>query len=235
MKMGTWIKINLLLILLVVFAGGGTLGQGARFSLQMGAAVPVGKFNLNEATPDSGGFAQTGFNIHVVLERFNEKGLVVGASLGYSVFGMDKEAIREYLNPQNPNDINVETQSFQNFTLLGRIGYQILLFKGKLNVVPGLEAGLGVFNSAYYLIDDGAGNEYLRSGNTDINFLWAPGLEFWIPLNSFTNIKLYSLYQFATYTVEESFSVNGVSSLKNTPVEYDYSSVMIGLGITATF
>lgn len=233
--MGTWMKINLLLILMVFFAGSGTLGQGARFSLQMGAAIPVGKFNLSEATPDSGGFAQTGFNIHVVAERFNEKGLVLGTSLGYSVFGMDKTAIRESINAQNPDIVNVETQSFQNFTLLGRIGYQILLFEGKLNVVPGLEAGLGVFNSAYYLIDDGSGNEYLRSGNSDINFIWAPGLEFWIPLNSFTNLKFYSQYQFTTYTVEESFSVNGIISLKNTPVEYDYSSMMIGLGITATF
>ena len=145
-------KLKIVLFFVLVGIGLFSFAQGVRVSMQMGVAIPAGKFEMSAVNPDSAGFARTGFNINVVAERFSENGLVVGSSLGYSVFGMDKDAIRQAVSPQQPENITVETQSYQNFTLLGRIGYEFRLFEGKFQVVPLLETGLGIFNSAYYLI-----------------------------------------------------------------------------------
>ena len=217
-----------------------TLGQEVRFSFQMGAAIPVWDFALKSATPDSGGYASTGFDVRFVGEREFENNIVAGFNLGYSVYGLDKEGMENALDPCNCKDLNIQTQSFQNLNLQGRIGYSIEIIKDKFGVVPFVDAGLGVFNSAYYVVQYPNGDEFVRSGNTAVNFLLSPGLDIWIPLNNFMNLKLYGSYQFAKYNVDETFtatytdpgSTNEVS--KNT-VNYEYNSINTGLGITLVF
>lgn len=206
--------------------------QELRFGFNIGAAIPVGGFALTEATPDSGGFAQPGFDLQLSGDRVAENGLILGINLGYSFYGMDHQAIKESIAPNNPELVNVETQSFQNLTLLARIGYNWDVVEERLAIVPYLNAGLGVFNSAYYGIQDLNGNFAYRAGNASAGFLLSPGLEALIQVNPNVAVKAYGTYQFATYNVDETFTFNGNQSfiLKNR-IQYDFSSVNAGIGV----
>ncbi len=211
-------------------------GQEVRFSFQMGAAIPVGEFSLNSVTPDSGGFASTGFDIRFVYERVFKNNLIVGANLGYSVFGLNKDAMKESLSPNDPEAISLETQSFQNINLQARLGYNLRIIKDKILITPFIDGGLGVFNSAYYAIEDDQGNTYVRNGNTGVSFLISSGLDVVIPVNDFVNFKLYVSYQFANYTVNEEFTENGmVSIIDYNDIQYKYRSIYTGIGFTLSF
>ena len=211
-------------------------GQEVRFSFQLGAAIPVGDFALNQSHPDSNGFASTGVDIRFVGERVLENNFVMGVNLGYSMFTMDNEAIKKVINPSNPENVIVETQSFQNISLQARVGYNINLIKDRLGAVPFVDAGLGVFNSAYYAITDGSGNYAVREGNAAMALLVSPGLDIWIPINDFMNLKVYCSYHFANYNVDETFRFTGSNTVeKNATIHYKYNSISTGLGLTMVF
>ena len=172
---------------LVVFLGFsmGVLGQNIRFSFQLGVAIPQADFANSENHPDNGGFAQTGFDMKLVGERVYENNFVVGVNLGCSVFGVDKDAIKDFFDATNPENILVETQSFQNISLQARFGYDFELLEKRMHVTPYIDAGLGVFNSAYYFVKDANEDTFLRSGNTGLSFLVTPGLD-----------VMYGIYEF---------------------------------------
>ena len=230
------IKKYALVIAVLFFGISAIYGQEVRFSFQLGTAIPVGDFAISETLPDSGGFAQPGFDIRFVGERKFKNNIIIGVNLGYSVFGLDKDGIKKVINPSNPEDVLVETQSFQNINLQARVGYNIDVIEDKLGVVPFLDAGLGVFNSAYYAITDGQGNFFLREGNSGVAFLLSPGVDIWFPINDFMNLKIYGSYQFAEYVVDEKYTHKGVTTIiENSTVNYKYSSISAGLGISLVF
>jgi len=211
-------------------------GQEVRFSFQAGAAIPVGDIAQNTKNPDKGGFATTGFDIRMVIERMYKNNFVVGVSLGYSVFGVDKDAIRMVIDPNNPENVLVESQPFQNINLQARGGYNLALVEGKLNVTPFVDLGLGIFNSAYYVIQKD-GLKYLRDGNSGVAFLITPGLDLSFAVNDFVAIKVFGNYQFANYKVDEKYTLLGLPNPEVTleTVSYNYSSVSTGVGVTFMF
>ncbi len=221
---------------LLIFIGFsmGVLSQNIRFSFQLGAAIPQAGFAKSENHPDNGGFAQTGFDMKLVGERVHQNHMVIGVNLGYSLFGVDKDAIKRFFDASNPENIKVETQSFQHINLQGRFGYDFVFFDERMHVTPFVDAGLGVFNSAYYLVNVPSGDSYLRAGNTGLSFLVTPGLDVMFSLNDFLSLKIYANYQIADYTVEESLttSINNVPTSINREVAYNYRNLSTGLGLT---
>lgn len=225
-------------ILLFLIANSGVMGQTLRFSLQMGAAVPVGEFAKSDYHPEDGGFAQTGIDIRFVGENVRENNWLLGVNFGYSIFGLDKEAVKKIIYPADPSKIQVETQSFQHLNLQVRGGYNFDLNDDQIDIVPFVDAGLGVFNSAYYLIQDPYGNQYARTGDTGLGFLISPGVDVLVKVNSFVSVKVYGTYQFANYTVTDEFlSVNPPTpkKLSSRDVEYEYRNVSMGLGAVFVF
>jgi hypothetical protein len=214
------------------------IGQTLRFSLQMGAAIPVGDFSKSNYHPENGGFAKTGIDIRFVGEKVREDNWLMGVNIGYSIFGVDEDAIRKLIYPINPDLITVETQSFQNVNIQLRGGYNFSLLEEKLDVTPFVDAGVGVFNSAYYAIQDSFGNRYVRAGDTGFGFLISPGIDVMIKVNSFVSVKLYSTYQFTNYTVSDKFLVlNPPIAEQSTSkdVDYAYRNVSCGLGVSFIF
>lgn len=227
-------KKTYVFIFCVLFFGWSTVyGQGVRFSFQVGAAIPLGDFAVQNTHPDSGGFAKTGFDIRFVAERKLENNLIFGVNLGYSVFGMDKDGIKKFINPTNPEQVTVETQSFQNINLQVRAGFNMDIVKDKMGVVPYVDAGLGIFNSAYYGITDENGNYFLREGNSGGALLFSPGIDIWFSINEFMNLKIYGSYQFANYKVDEKYTLQTNSTvIKNKTANYEYNSISTGIGLT---
>ena len=224
------------ILFLVVFFGFGmgVFAQNIRLSFQLGVAIPQSDFAKSKNHPDNGGFAQIGFDMKLVGERVHENNLVVGVNIGYSVFGVDKDAIQRFFDAANPSSILVETQSFQNINLQARLGYDFVLLEEKMHITPYFDGGLGVFNSAYYFIKDANDDTFLRSGNTDLAFLMTPGLDVIYGLNDFMSVKIYANYQMANYSVEESFKavVNNIPNSTTREVSYNYRSLSTGLGLT---
>lgn len=210
--------------------------QGVRFTAQLGVASPIGDFSNNEGDPKNGGFATTGFDMKLVGERFFESNWVSGINLGYSLFPVDVDAIKRSVNPTNPESVGVESQSFQNINLQFRGGYNFSFLENKLAVVPFVDAGLGVFNSAYYLVSQNNTNIFLRSGNTGLGFLVSPGINLVIAMNDMIGISVYSSYQFASYDVKEQFKSLGTSTGINwtETISYPYRSMNYGLGVSLT-
>jgi hypothetical protein len=225
--------------ILFVFLGFsiGVLSQNIRFSFQLGVALPQSDFAKSKNHPDNGGFAKTGFDMKLVGEQVYENNIVLGANLGYSVFGIDKDAIQQFFDPTNPESILVETQSFQNINLQARIGYDIVLLGEKMHITPFIDGGIGVFNSAYYFVKDANDDTFLRSGNTGLSFLVSPGLDVMYSINNFLSLKVYANYQMSNYTVEESFKVviNNVINSTTREIDYNYRNLSTGLGLTVIF
>lgn len=221
-----YIMVGALLII-----GQSMMAQELRFTFQMGAAIPLGEFALNESCPDSGGFASAGINIQLLGERIYKNNFVVGMNMGYSVFGMDQEGIKNAINPSNPSSVFVETQSFQNLNLQARGGYNVQIIEDHLSVTPYIDAGLGVFNSAYYAIQDENGRGLYREGGSAMAFLFTPGIDILVNVNEFVSFKAFGSYQFASYSVDEKFIISDqeISTYYNT-VNYKYNSLSVGLG-----
>ena len=214
----------------------GAQAQNLRFSLQAGAAVPLGAFAQDDVHPENGGFAQTGFDMRFVGERIFSNNFVAGMNLGFSMFGIDQEALKEFINPDNPELVRAETQAFQNINLQFRGGYNWKVANDNIQIVPFMDAGFGVFNSAYYAIQDDGGDTFLRSGNTGFAFLLSPGLDVAFMVNDFVAIKMYGTYQFANYRVDEEYTVLGniTYPIYNHTQEYKYSSICFGVGANVT-
>lgn len=225
-----------LLVLIIGVLGVQAQAQNIRFSLQAGAAVPLGDFAQDDVHPENGGFAQTGFDMKFVGERIFENNFVAGMNLGFSMFGIDQDALKSFINPNNPELVWAETQAFQNINLQLRGGYNWKIANDNVHLTPVVDAGFGVFNSAYYAIQDDGGDTYLRSGNTGFAFLLSPGLDITFMVNDFVGIKVYGTYQFANYQVEEEFKILGNSTfpIYNQTQEYKYTSMCFGLGANVT-
>ncbi len=214
----------------------GSHAQNIRFSLQAGAAVPLGEFAKDDVHPENGGFAQTGFDMKFLGERIFENNFVAGMNIGFSMFGIDKDALKKFINPDNPELVRAETQAFQNINLQFRGGYNWKVTNENLHLKPFIDAGFGVFNSAYYAIQDNGGDTYLKSGNTGFSLLLSPGLDVTLMVNDFVGITIYGTYQFANYKVEEEYTVSGnpTNPIYNQTQEYKYSSMCFGLGANVT-
>ena len=210
--------------------------QEVRFSLQFGTAIPLGSFAEDKSCPENGGFAKTGFDMKFVAERVFENHFVTGVNVGFSMFGIDQDALKKYINPTNPELVRTETQAFQNINLQFRGGYDWNVKETNFHVTPFVDAGLGIFNSAYYAISNDGGDTYLRTGSTGLGFLISPGLDLTYMVNDFVGIKLYSNYQFAQYKVDEEFRVvSGTPDVIDQQTKkYNYSSVCLGLGANVT-
>ena len=228
---------NVVIVALMLFLSGSMMGQGARFSLQMGAAIPIGDIAQNTSHPKKGGFTTTGLDIGFVVERIFKNNFVSGVSIGYAVFGVDEDAIKRIINPTNPNAVLVESQPVQNINIQARGGYNLALMEDKLNITPFIDAGIGVFNSAYYIIQVPNGLRYLRDGNSGVALLVAPGMDISYAVNDFWSIKIFGDYQFANYKVDEKYTLLGNADpiVKLETVNYNYSCVSTGIGATLTF
>ncbi|MGB0390930.1 MAG: transporter [Salibacteraceae bacterium] len=211
-------------------------GQTVRFSMQLGASVPLGDFAKNDSDPQNGGFATTGFDLKFIGERVLSSNLVLGVNLGYNMFGVDEDALKKFINPTNPENVRTESQAFQNYNLQGRVGYDWNINEGALHVTPVLDAGLGIFNSAYYLFQDDGGTTYVRKGNSAMALLVTPGLDIMYMVNDFVGIKIYGNYQFANYKVDEQFSTIDSSTdvITYCTKQYKYNSLCVGIGATVT-
>lgn len=208
--------------------------QTVRFGMQIGAAVPLGDFAKDDSNPQNGGFAKTGFDLKFVGERIFNSHMIVGVNLGYNMFGIDEEALKTFINPSNPEKVYTESQAFQNYNLQARIGYNWSLMNDKLMLIPVLDAGLGIFNSAYYAFQDDGGTTYLRKGNSAMALLVTPGLDILYMVNDNVGLKLYGNYQFANYKVDEQFTTidSGIDNITNCTKSYKYNSLCFGLGAT---
>lgn len=228
-------KYFLLLILIVTIAGG--YSQGIRFSVQLGAGTPLGDFAQNNQNPKYGGYAKTGWDIKFVGEIIHESNWITGINLGYTLLPVDKEAIKSYINSTNPESVSLDAQPYQNVNLQFRGGYNFSFMENKLNVSPFIDAGIGVFNSAYYLVSQAGGDSFLRSGNPAVGLLVSPGLDLTIAVNDIVGVSLYSSYQFANYNVDEQFSaVNTANTvIYNETISYSYHCINYGIGISFTF
>lgn len=223
-------------LLLAIFSSMiiGLNAQTVRFGMQVGAAVPLGDFAQDDQHPENGGFARTGFDIKFIGERIMTSNLVVGVNLGYNMFGVDEDALKKFIDPDNPESVRTESQAFQNFNLQGRIGYNWKIDEGLLQVIPVVDAGIGIFNSAYYLYQDDNGTTYLRNGNSALALLITPGLDVIIKVNESVGLKAYGNYQFANYRVDEEYKILGSGSdqVIYQTENYKYSSLCFGLGAT---
>lgn len=223
---------KILLFVLMGMLTWSATSQNIRFGLQAGVAVPLGDFAKDNTHPENGGFAQTGFDMKFVGERIFENNFVGGMNLGFSMFGVDQEALKSYINPINPDLVKTETQAFQNINLQLRGGYNWNIKDGAFFITPFVDAGFGVFNSAYYAFQVDGGETYLRNGNTGTALLISPGLDITYQINDFVGIKLYGNYQFADYRIEEEFRIIGDNPIviTNETKNYNYSSTCIGIG-----
>ena len=211
------------------------MSQGIRFSFQGGLAIPTGEFAKNVTHPENGGFATNGFDIKLIGERIYKNKFIVGVNLGFTLFGVDKEAIQMVINPSDPSTVHVESQSFQNINLQARGGYYFSFMDEKMSLIPFVDVGMGVFNSAYYAISKPNGTILVREGNAAVALLITPGLEYSVAINEIVSIKLFGNYQFADYSVDEHFRLIDV----NTPnplqidktVNYKYTNASVGLGL----
>ncbi|MFT4754581.1 MAG: hypothetical protein ACI85Q_002140 [Salibacteraceae bacterium] len=207
--------------------------QNVRFALQLGGAVPLGDLARNDSDPENGGFAKTGFNMSFVGERVLKNHFVTGINLGYSMFGIDQDALRTFINPSNPELVKVETQAFQNFNVQFRVGYDLNFDSGNFHITPSVDLGLGVFSSAYYAIQNNGGDTHLRSGNSAVSVLITPGVDVSYMINPFMGIKLYGSYQVANYAVDEEFQIVGGNPGQNMEERknYKYNSLCLGIGL----
>jgi hypothetical protein len=212
------------------------LGQNLRFGMELGAAVPLADFAKSDTHPENGGFAVTGFDMKFVGERIFENHFVTGVTVGFSMFGIDKSALKSFINPSSPDLVSLETNAFQNINLQFRGGYDWNVGESNLHVIPNLAVGLGIFNSAYYAIQVAGGETYLRNGNTGLAILVTPGLDLVYMVNDFVGIKVYGNYQFANYSVDEQFKVLGGNPdiIYQSTVDYKYSSANFGIGANVT-
>lgn len=230
---------RLVFILLFLIFNSDVIGQTMRFSLQMGAAIPVGEFAKSDYHPDNGGFAQTGIDMHFVGENVREDNWLIGVNIGYSIFSLDKEAVKKLVYPNDPSLVQLETQSHQHVNLQFRLGYNFDLNDDQIEIVPFVDAGAGLFNSAYYLLQIPNRDRYARTGDTGLSFLISPGVDVLIKVNSFVSMKAYGTYQFANYSLTDEFvlvnSSGNNTKLKSTDVEYGYRNVALGLGAVFVF
>ncbi len=222
-------------IILFVLLGIGTHtihAQKIRFALQAGVAIPLGDLAKDNIHPENGGFAKSGFDMKFVGERIFENNFVAGMNLGFSMFGIDQDALKSFINPGNPELVKAETQAFQNINLQFRGGYDWNINDGGFHVIPFVDAGFGIFYSAYYAIQVDGGKTYLRSGNSGAALLISPGLDITFQVNDFVGIKIYGNYQFADYRVEEEFKELGGTPtiIYNETKNYKYNSACIGIG-----
>lgn len=226
------------LIFLFTLLSIGVMAQGIRFSFQGGIAIPTGEFATSITHPENGGFATNGFDIKFIGERIYKNKFMVGVNLGFTLYGMDKDAIKQVINPSNPDAVHVEAQSFQNINLQARGGYYFSFMEEKMTLIPFIDMGLGVFNSAYYAISQPDGSILVREGNSSAALLLTPGLEYLVAINDIVSIKMYGNYQFANYSVEESFRLIDTNNPQPVPsqetVNYKYTSASLGLGIAFT-
>ena len=216
----------------------GVMAQGIRFSIQGGMAIPMGEFSEKLTHPENGGFAKNGFDIKIIGERIYKSRFIVGVNLGYTLFGLDKDAIKEAINPSDPNAVHLEVQPFQNVNLQARGGYYYSFMEDKMSVVPFVDLGLGIFNSAYYSITMPDGSILLREGSSGLGFLVTTGLEYSVAVNEYVNVKLFGNYQFTDYSVDENLRVIDINnpqprSISKT-INYPYSSASVGLGVAFT-
>ena len=214
------------------------MSQGIRFSILGGMAIPTGEFGKNATHPENGGFATNGFDIKLIGERIYKNNFIVGVNLGFTLFGLDNDGIKQVINPSDPAAVNLETQPFQNINLQARGGYFFKFMQEKMSIVPFLDVGIGVFNSAYYAIYRPDGSIAIRDGNSALAFLITPGLEYSVAVNDIVNITLYGNYQFANYSVDESIRIIDANNPQPEPINktinYQYSSASIGLGVSFT-
>ena len=223
------------LVFLFTLLSIGVMAQGIRFSFQGGVAIPTGEFANNVTHPENGGFATNGFDIKLIGERIYKNKFMVGVNLGFTLYGVDKEAIKQIINPSNPTAVHVEAQSFQNINLQARGGYYFSFMDEKMSLIPFVDVGLGVFNSAYYAISHPNGSILVREGNAAVALLITPGLEYTVAINDIVSIKMYGNYQFSDYSVDEIFRVIDVNTPQPIPVNktvnYKYASASVGLGV----
>lgn len=222
------------LIVLVFFIGfiSNSYSQSVRFGLQLGAAVPLGDLAKDDLHPENGGFAKTGFDMKFIGERILENNVIFGVNLGYNMFGVDEDALKSFINPSNPEKVVTETQAFQNFNIQARAGYNWALMENKFLVTPVLDAGIGIFSSAYYAFQNDGGDTYVRTGSSGMALLVTPGLDVTYMVNDFVGIKIYGNYQFANYQVDEEFKLLGSGSdiISQNTQSYKYNSICFGIG-----
>lgn len=223
---------RLIVSLFLVSAVFSIQSQTLRFGMQFGAAVPLGDFAKDDSNPQNAGFAQTGFDLKFIGERIMDNNLITGVNLGYNIFSIDEEALKTFVNPISPEKVITETQAFQNFNLQFRIGYNWDIAQEKIKVTPVLDAGLGIFSSAYYAFQSDGGDTYLRTGNTGLGILLTPGLDIVFMVNDFVGIKIYGNYQFAKYKVDEEFKILGSTTgvISQSTQTYKYNSLCFGIG-----
>ena len=71
--------------------------QTISFGAEVGVSAPT--ISLTDNTAPYNAHVTPGFNIRLVGLRYFKNNFYVGGLVGYSVYGMDEDAIRNYLNP----------------------------------------------------------------------------------------------------------------------------------------
>lgn len=212
--------------------------QTISFGAEVGVSAPVISFTNNDQ-PSNLTHVEPGFNIRLVGLRYFESNWFAGALVGYSVYGMDKDAVTNYLNPPKVNLLSLEVESYQNINIMARGGYKFSFKEDDIFVSPYASLGIGAFNSASYLAKYNDANQpyqiYRKGGNVAA-LTMAIGVNAQFAINEIIYLGVYADYYLGDFTINEETGVIGSLdnnySFPSEDVEYQLRNFNGGLSIT---
>lgn len=179
--------------------------QTISFGAEVGVSAPTisltdntAPYNLTHVTP--------GFNIRLVGLRYFNNNFYVGGLVGYSLYGMDEDAIRNYLNPPQVNLLSLSVENYQNINIMARGGYKWSFKEDGIFVSPYVGVGVSAFNSASYLAKYNDPNEpyqIYKKGGSKTAFAVDFGLNAEFAVNEVIYLGAYVDYYLADFTLNE--------------------------------